>query len=161
MASISLEQKAKGFDVHVDAGLGEGSRYLVLFGRILFSLIFVVSAFGHFQAGTVSYAVSQGVPYANLLVPFSGAMALVGGLCVATGFQARFGASLLIIFLIPVTLMMHAFWNVEDPMMRTMQMAHFMKNLSMLGAAMLILHYGAGPISIDAKRRGGKIITEV
>ncbi len=32
-----------------------------------------------------------------------------------------------------------------------MQMAHFMKNLSMLGAALLIAYFGSGPLSLDAR----------
>ena len=46
--------------------------------------------------------------------------------------------------------MMHAFWNVTDPMMMQMQMAIFMKNMAMLGAALLITYFGAGPMSIDS-----------
>jgi len=55
-------------------------------------------------------------------------------------------------FLIPVTLMLHKFWTVTDPMMAQIQMILFMKNVSMLGGALLISHFGAGPFSLDARR---------
>jgi putative oxidoreductase len=58
---------------------------------------------------------------------------------------------LLAVFLVQVTLMMHIFWAVKDPMMALMQQAMFMKNLSMLGAALLISQLGAGPLSLDAR----------
>ena len=60
-------------------------------------------------------------------------------------------AWLLIIFLVPVTLMLHNFWAVKDPMLAQMQLAMFMKNLSMLGGALLISQFGAGPLSLDAR----------
>lgn len=51
--------------------------------------------------------------------------------------------------------MMHAFWNVPNPMMRQIQMAMFMKNVAMLGGALLVAYWGAGPVSLDerAERR--------
>ena len=86
---------------------------------------------------------------ANVLVPLSGIMATLGGLSILLGFKARWGALLIILFLIPVTLTMHAFWNVDDPSLQQMQMSMFMKNISMLGAACLIAWFGAGPMSVD------------
>jgi putative oxidoreductase len=81
----------------------------------------------------------------------SGVLALLGGLSVLVGYQAKWGAWLLILFLVPVTLLMHNFWVVKDPMMAQMQMAMFMKNLSMIGGALLITQFGAGPLSLDAR----------
>jgi putative oxidoreductase len=49
--------------------------------------------------------------------------------------------------------MMHRFWAVSDPMAARIQQLMFMKNLSMLGGALLIAHFGAGPVSLDARRR--------
>src|ERR1700733_11707635 len=48
--------------------------------------------------------------------------------------------------------MMHKFWKVSDPMMAQMQMVMFMKNVSMLGGALLVSHFGAGPFSLYAGR---------
>jgi putative oxidoreductase len=121
-------------------------------GRLLFTLIFLESVPMHFSAQGIGYAAHSGVPWANVLVPLSGILALAGGLSVLLGYHARIGALLLVLFLIPVTLTMHAFWNIADATMARMQMIMFMKNVSMLGAALLILHFGAGPISIDAAR---------
>ncbi|PYX50775.1 MAG: DoxX family protein, partial [Acidobacteria bacterium] len=59
---------------------------------------------------------------------------------------------LIALFLIAVT-PLHNFWAVSDPMMHQMQMGMFMKNVSMLGGALLISQLGAGQWSIDARRR--------
>jgi len=58
-----------------------------------------------------------GTPLAGLLVPVSGVMALAGGLSIAAGYKARWGAWTLAAFLIPVTFMMHAFWKLQDPVL--------------------------------------------
>jgi len=48
--------------------------------------------------------------------------------------------------------MMHNFWAVKDPTTAMMQQVMFMKNLSMLGGALLMTQFGAGPVSLDARR---------
>jgi putative oxidoreductase len=108
---------------------------VVLLGRVLFGLIFVMSGASHFTSQTVAYAASQGVPLASIAVPLSGVIALAGGLSILLGYKAKIGAWLLVLFLAVVTPMMHNFWAVTDPMMHQIQMAMFMKNLSMLGGA--------------------------
>lgn len=128
------------------------SAYVVPLGRLLFTLIFLESVPMHFSAQGIGFAAHSGVPWPNVLVPLSGILALAGGLSVLIGYHARIGALLLALFLIPVTLMMHAFWNIPDAQMAHLQMIMFMKNVSMLGAALMVLHFGAGPISIDAAR---------
>jgi putative oxidoreductase len=124
---------------------------VVLLGRFLFAMIFLMSGLSHFSKQTIGYAASQGVPFASLAVPLSGIIALLGGLSILLGYRARVGAWLVVLFLIPVTLMMHNFWVVKDPMMAQMQMIMFMKNVSIIGGALLISQFGAGPFSLDAR----------
>ena len=76
---------------------------------------------------------------------------MVGGLSILLGYRARLGAWLIILFLVGVT-PLHNFWAVHDPMMAQIQMINFMKNISMLGGALLISQFGAGPLSLDARR---------
>lgn len=126
-------------------------RYVVLLGRLLYSAIFLMSAPGHFTAATISYSAGKGVPLPAFSVPLSGAIALIGGLSILVGFKARYGAWLIVIFLVPVTFMMHNFWTVAEPMMRQMQQTNFMKNISMLGAALMMAHFGSGALSVDKR----------
>ena len=127
-------------------------KYLPLLGRICFSAMFIFGAPGHFTARYIAYGAQAGVPAASLFVPLAGVLALLGGLSIALGYKAKLGALLLVVFLIPVTVTMHGFWAIADPMMRAMQQAHFMKNLSMLGGALLIAYFGSGPLSLDSRR---------
>jgi putative oxidoreductase len=128
-------------------------RYVVLLGRICFAAIFIVAAPGHFKAQEIAYAAQAGVPLASLAVPVSGLMALAGGLSIALGYRTKIGAWLLVLFLVPVTLTMHNFWAATDPTMAQLQMAMFMKNVGLLGGALLLAYYGAGPLSVDARRQ--------
>lgn len=127
------------------------TRYLVPLGRLLFVAVFLVSSLGNFSSGTIAYAAHHGVPWANVLVPVAGLLGLAGGLSVLFGVRARIGALLLVVFLVPVTLIMHRYWGLADPAMARQQLAEFMKGLSMLGAALLIIYFGAGPFSFDQR----------
>ena len=127
-------------------------RYLVLLGRILFAAIFVTAGPSHFSANTIAYAASKGVPLAAFAVPLSGIIAVAGGLSIVLGYKAKYGAWLIVLFLVPVTVMIHNFWAMTDPNMAQMNQIMFMKNLSMLGGALLIAYFGSGPLSIDKGR---------
>jgi len=124
-------------------------RAVVLLGRFLFVAIFLMSGPFHFTKQLTGYAASQGVPFAPVAVPISGLIAIAGALSILFGYRAKVGAWL---FLVPVSFMMHKFWAVSDPMMAQVQMMMFMKNLSIAGAALLITQFGAGPLSLDARR---------
>jgi uncharacterized membrane protein YphA (DoxX/SURF4 family) len=76
-------------------------------------LIFIAGGLGHFSHQEIANAASQGVPIANILVPVSGIIAIVGGPSILLGFHGKVGAWLLVFFLVRVTFMMHNFWAVK------------------------------------------------
>src|SRR6185369_8719809 len=125
---------------------------IVLLGRLLFTLIFIMSGPNLFSKQMIGYAAAQAVPLASLAVPISGVLALLGGLSILLGYRTRIGAWLIVLFLVPVTFMMHDFWNVQEAGLKLMQQAMFMKNLSLLGAALLIAYWGAGPCSLCSNK---------
>jgi putative oxidoreductase len=134
-------------------------KYIVLVGRILFSTIFIMTIMGHFSKQDISFAAAAGVPLAPIAVPVSGIIAFLGGLSIAFGYKAKWGAWLIVLFLVPITLMMHNFWAAPDKMAAQMQMAMFIKNISILGAALMIAYFGTGPLSLDSlsKNKVGKL----
>jgi len=125
---------------------------VVVLGRFFFALIFLMAGANHFNKQTIGYAASQGVLLAAIAVPLSGVLAIAGGLSILLGYRAKLGAWLIVLFLVPVSLMMHKFWTVTDPIMAQIQMVLFMKNVAMLGGALLISQFGVGPFSLDARR---------
>jgi putative oxidoreductase len=129
---------------------------VVLLGRLFFVLIFLMAGPNHFASQTIAFAASQGVPLASIAVPVSGVIAILGGLSILLGYRARIGAWLIALFLAGVTPMMHKFWTVTDPMMYQVQMVMFMKNLALLGGALLISQLGAGPWSLDSRKNSSR-----
>lgn len=122
---------------------------IILLGRVLFAALFILAVPGHFTEQAIQYAHNHGVPAAHLMVPLAGILALLGGLSVLLGYRARQGAWLLVLFLVCITFSMHRFWTFNDPIERDFQQLMFMKNLSLLGAALLLTHFGSGPLSMD------------
>ncbi|HXD15547.1 MAG TPA: DoxX family protein [Vicinamibacterales bacterium] len=129
---------------------GDTACYLWLASRQLFAAIFILAAAGHFNSSTIASAAEHGVPMPGLLVPLSGLIALAGGLSVLFGFHARLGGCLLVLFLVPVTVMMHNFWAMTDPVSFQIQLTLFIRNLLLLAGALWIARYGAGAFSLDA-----------
>jgi putative oxidoreductase len=124
---------------------------VVLLGRFLFALIFLLAGPSHFSQQTIAFATSQGVPLAHFVVPASGILALLGGLSILLGYRVKFGAWLIVLFLLPVTFMMHRFWGISDPVAAQTQMVMFMKNIALVGSALFISQFGAGPLSLDSR----------
>jgi len=115
----------------------------------LFSSIFILKAFHHFCAKAITYATGLGVPLAGFLVPLGGVLCLLGGLSILLGYRTRIGAWLLVVYLVPTTFIMHRFWEVADGPMNMLHNLCFMKNLSLLGAVLLIAYFGSGPLSLS------------
>ena len=69
------------------------------------------------------------------------------------GLYARVGALVLALYLIPVSLVFHDFWNVAGPE-RAGQMADFLKNVALAGGLLLIVAHGAGRHSLDERLYG-------
>jgi putative oxidoreductase len=116
-------------------------------GRVLISLIFVmsgISKLGSF-AGTQAYMESVGVP--GMLLPVVIAVELLGGLAIILGWHTRLAAFLLAGFTLLSGILFHA--NFGDQM----QMIMFMKNLALAGGFLMIVSHGAGPYSIDNRKR--------
>ncbi|MGP4005744.1 DoxX family protein [Streptomyces sp. 4N124] len=114
---------------------------LVLIGRILFAALFLASAVGHLTQtkAMAGYATSRGVPAAVPAVLGSGVLLLAGGLSVLLGVWPDLGALLLIVFLVPTAVLMHAFWKETDPQARQMEMVQFQKDMALAGASLMLL----------------------
>jgi len=124
-----------------------------LIGRVLLVLIFVISGIGKIGnlEGTAQYMAQHGMPFVPFFLVGAIFLELVGSITVILGYFTRFGALLLIVFLIPTTLIFHT--NFADQV----QMIMFLKNVSMLGGCLILLAQGAGGFSLDYLLRGKKL----
>lgn len=115
--------------------------YLFVLGRILFGGFFVLGGINHFQnlGMMAGFTASKGVPAAKPGVVVSGLLIIVGGLLVILGWHVRIGLACIVLFLVPVTILMHNFWVETEMMPRINQLVNFQKNIALLGAALMML----------------------
>ena len=92
--------------------------------------------------------VGEGLAMAEVLTVLTIIIELGGGLLIIVGWQARWAAAAIFLFIIPVTFIFHAFWSVTDPQAQYMDMLMFMKNLAIMGGMLMIVAYGSGPYSL-------------
>jgi len=123
-----------------------------MIARILFSLVFLVS--GTFKVAAYSQIVqmagAKGIPLPSIAIACAAAIELLGALAMLAGFKARIVAWIWIVYLIPVTLTFHHFWNMTG-MERQDNMVHFLLNLALMGGLLYVTEFGAGSYSVDAR----------
>jgi putative oxidoreductase len=126
---------------------------LTVLGRLLLCTIFVLAAVGnkipHFS-DVAKIMDAAGVPAPQLLLVGAIVFLVAGSLSVILGYKARLGATLLLTFLVLASYYFHPFWKLEGEAQQE-QMIQFMKNLSMMGAMLMIMANGSGPMSVDAR----------
>lgn len=117
---------------------------LFVFGRILFGGVLAFNGLNHFLdiEAMTEYAGSKGVPQPRFAVVFTGGMLLVGGLGIVFGIFPVFSAGALAVFLLVATPIMHNFWAMPESQQQQ-ELIHFLKNATMLGAALMLLALGA------------------
>ncbi len=112
-----------------------------LLGRLIFGGFFLYSGMHHFQdkKALAQYAAAKNVPMPDVAVTASGAMLMLGGASILLGVKPKIGALAIAGFLAGVSPMIHDFWRTEDSQQRQNEMAHFMKNMAMLGGVMALM----------------------
>lgn len=110
-------------------------------GRLALSGIFVLGGANTLKApGARARQVDEaGIPQANLAVRVNAATMVLGGILLALGIAPKAAAGALLGSLIPTTLVGHPFWKEAAPQARSMQLAHFLKNLGLIGGLLLVL----------------------
>lgn len=140
------------------------SLILSVLGRILLSCIFIVAglskvlnwesnisfivetcAKGHliFNSTPIDMLLSLISNHATVSLALATFCELFGGALVLLGLFTRFGAFLLIVFLIPTTIIFHPFWALA-PVQAEIELSAFMKNIAILGGLMVVLAFGSG-----------------
>ena len=112
-----------------------------LVGRILVGGYYLMSAFHHFTQyhQLARAAAAHGVPAPEVAVLGAGVLLLVAGLSFLLGIFPRLGVAAIVAFLVPVTLVMHAFWADRDPTLRMNDLINFTKNVALLGSSLMFL----------------------
>jgi putative oxidoreductase len=127
-------------------------RAMFWLGRAIYGGFFLQSGLHHFQDKQMltQYAAAKGVPASAMAVSASGALILAGGVSVLAGIKPRLGLAAVVGFLIPVSLKMHRFWDVDDPAQKMTETVNFMKNMALAGAALMLMQVPEPwPASVD------------
>ena len=129
----------------MNSNLQNGS---ALVGRLLLALLFVLSGFQKITgySGAAGYMASAGLPMIGLLLPLTILIELGGGLLLVIGWQTRWVALIVFLFLIPVTATFHN--AAVDPT----QMVMLLKNAAIMGGMLQLFAFGAGAWSVDGRR---------
>lgn len=112
-----------------------------LIGRLIFGGYWLMAAVNHFKnlAHMTDYAKAKGTPLPKLAVAGTGVLLLAGGLSMLLGLYAPMGISLLIVFLLGVSVQMHSFWKMDDAQLRQIDVINFTKNMALIGALLMFL----------------------
>lgn len=130
------------------APAASNSSVAILVGRVLLSILFILSGFAKLTAisGTAGWFGSIGLPLPTVTAVVVGLVELLGGLAILVGFKIRIAAILLAVFTLAATAIAHL--DFADQM----QVLMLQKNLGLVGGFLLLAAVGAGSISIDGRR---------
>ncbi|MDB5769172.1 MAG: doxX [Collimonas fungivorans] len=108
-------------------------------GRVLLASLFVISGLLKITAfsGVVGYMSSLGIPFATFAVLITILVEVGGGLAIMTGWNARPAALVVALFTVGATLSAHRFWQADPASMQN-QLNHFLKNISIIGALLML-----------------------
>jgi putative oxidoreductase len=124
--------------------------WAALLGRVLLAGMFVISGYGKIPGfeGTTGYIAGEGLPMPQVLAAIAIAIEFGGGLAILLGWKTRWAALALVVFLVVITPIFHAYW-ASPPAEAMGQQINFMKNVSILGGMLLLFGFGPGGYSLD------------
>jgi len=140
----------------------------IIFGRILFAVLFIYSgATKLFAVQATSEAIAAKIMIPAMLAPYTsqletmtgmttpqllaivvGVFEVISGLMIALNFGARFFAILLIFFVAATIFYFNDFWN-QSPPENAKTLVDALKSLSIIGALFMIAGYGRGPRTVE------------
>lgn len=120
--------------------------FLMFIGRICLGIIFLWSAIDKILNFTayIELMIPEGLANPSAYLAGSILVEFIGGLSLVFGFWTRFGALLLLIYMVPATLIFHDFWMVAEHVSRSLQTTLFLKNLAIFGGLLYVLTCGPG-----------------
>ncbi len=121
----------------------------LLIGRIFLSLVFLVSAVRlvlNFKVSSLSL-VKLGIPLPEFVLIIGIFIQLLGGILLILGYQTRQTSVGLIIFLVLANLIYHRdLTNIYNQLQVT-------KDMAIIGGLLYVYWFGAGEISMDARKK--------
>jgi putative oxidoreductase len=132
-------------------------QYAPVVGRLLIANIFIVSGFKKIAgfAGTAGYMAAKlgglDPTVIKILLVATILIELVGGLLILIGWQARLAATAILLWMLPVTWLFHAYWGLPADQMQA-QFIQFQKNLAIMGGLLYVIGFGPGAFSLGRNK---------
>jgi putative oxidoreductase len=116
------------------------SKFIYPAGRALIGVLFFVSGIYKIMgfSQVAGWMAGAGLPAASVLLVATIVIEVGGGLMLITGWKARYAAFVVALFLIPTTLVFHAFWSADAANFQNL-LTQFLKNLAIFGGLMLVI----------------------
>jgi putative oxidoreductase len=117
------------------------SKIVFLIGRILVGSFYLYTGLSNFihLAERIGYATFKGVPMPTLAVSAASSLLVIAGLSIFLGYRPVLGVTTIVLFLVPVTLLMHNFWTISDPQLQEIEFHSFLGNMGLAGSALFFL----------------------
>lgn len=113
-------------------------------GRWLIVIAFAVAGISNLTRARIKDHIDRmalyNTPFPTAVFWIGITMQLTGCLLLATGWQPRLGAWLLILFTILATAIFHRFWQMTDPLKRNISRLMVISNTAITGGLLLLLH---------------------
>jgi uncharacterized membrane protein YphA (DoxX/SURF4 family) len=121
--------------------MADNSKIAFLAGRMVVGFFYLyagINNFIHFEEA-VGYAAFKGVPVTGLAVTVANILLMIAGLSILSGYRPAVGVTAVVLFMIPVSLLMHNFWAMADPQMAIAEMRSFLSNMGLAGSTLLFM----------------------
>jgi putative oxidoreductase len=131
-------------------------RYAMVTARILVAMIFMMNALNIIGQTLAAHEMAvHGVPASlvPVLITAARALQLIAGSGLILGIYPRISAFALLLFLIPATLMAHAFWLTMGTTLYMVQLINFFKNVCMAGGLIFIIATRSQPTLLPRPAR--------
>jgi 1,4-dihydroxy-2-naphthoate octaprenyltransferase len=114
---------------------------LYLVGRVLFGGVLAMMGVNNLADldGVAGQMAEKGLPFPKVATVAASVPLVASAVAIATGVYAWLGAAYLIVFMLAATIVVHDFWAIDDPDEKENELFHFLKNVLILGAAVLVL----------------------
>jgi putative oxidoreductase len=126
---------------------------LALIGRLLLAALFLPAGISKISgfAGTAGYIASVGLPLPQLGAALAILVEVGAGIALIVGWQTRWAALILAAFTLVASFFFHNYWSMPADQ-AFMQQLMFFKNIAVVGGLLVLAAWGAGALSLDAKR---------
>ncbi|MFN8455835.1 MAG: DoxX family protein [Anaerolineae bacterium] len=121
--------------------MSHNSKIVFLAGRLVLGSFYLyagINNFIHFEQA-VGYAAFKGVPVTSLAVAVANSLLVIAGLSILSGYRPALGVTAVVLFMLPVSVLMHNFWAIADPQMAIAEMRSFLSNMGLAGSPLLFM----------------------